>query len=128
MNCPGARIWITPPKAHISLQLLSTAGMLPTITVGTPGTHGPAGTGVHGIGVSTPSAAAVAAATAGLAMLEHIPKGITFTNGIVSMMFAIGVEPSTRLVGSTISDDGATPKEHWSIAPMQARMAMETPR
>ena len=45
-------------------ELLS-AGMPPIITVGEPGFQGPAGTGMHGIGVRTPSAAAVAAATCG---------------------------------------------------------------
>lgn len=36
-------------------------------TVGEPGTHGDAGTGIQGIGVSAPNAAAVALATVGLA-------------------------------------------------------------
>jgi len=117
---------MTPPKEHMSLQLLFTAGMFPTRIVGTPGTQGPAGTGVQGIGVNTPSAAAVAEATAGLAMLVHTPKGRMFTKGIVSMMFATGVEVSTRFVGSTTSDEGAAPKEHWSIAPIQARIDKDT--
>ncbi|GEN09700.1 hypothetical protein MFU01_47370 [Myxococcus fulvus] len=33
-------------------------------------------------------------------------------------MFAAGVGPITLLVGSTTSDEGATPKLHCSIAPM----------
>ena len=37
-------------------------------------TQGAAQTGVHGMGVNAPRAAAVAAATAGLAILEHMPK------------------------------------------------------
>ena len=45
-------------------------------------------TGMHGCGVSTPNAAAVAAATCGLAMLMHIPNGIMLTIGMWSMMFA----------------------------------------
>lgn len=44
------------------LELLS-AGAVQTITVGEPGTQGAAVTGRHGIGVNTPIAAAVAAAT-----------------------------------------------------------------
>lgn len=43
------------------LQLLLSAGILASITMGTPGIHGAAVTGMQGIGVSTPSAAAVAA-------------------------------------------------------------------
>jgi hypothetical protein len=59
-------------------------------------------------------------------MLVHTPKGMMFTKGIVSMMFATGVEVSTRFVGSTTSDEGAAPKEHWSIAPIQARIDKDT--
>ena len=43
--------------------------------------HGAAVAGRQGIGVRTPSAAAVAAATIGLAGLEHMPNGATFTIG-----------------------------------------------
>jgi hypothetical protein len=69
-------------------------------------------TGVHGIGVKTPKAAAVAAATAGFAGDEHIPKGRMFTNGLLSMMFASGVPVSVRFCGSTTNALGATPKLH----------------
>ncbi len=74
----------------------STAGKLPIKTVGTPGIQGAAVAGMQGIGVNAPSAAAVAAATAGFAMLLHIPNGSTLRNGTWSMMFAAGVEASTR--------------------------------
>ena len=94
------------------------AGMLPISTVGEPGTHGAAVTGVHGIGVNTPSAAAVAAATAGFAMLIHMPNGAMFTNGLLSMMFAAGgPDAVTRFTGSTVNTLGATPKVHVSAAP-----------
>ena len=63
MNWPGTEIEITPAQAHISLELLFSAGMLATSTVGDPGTQGAGITGTQGIGVSTPNAAAVAAAT-----------------------------------------------------------------
>ena len=46
-----------------------------------PGTHGAEVAGMHGMGVNTPIAAAVAAATAGFAGDMHMPNG---------MMFAIG--------------------------------------
>jgi hypothetical protein len=89
-------IEIDPPKAHTNLQPLSTAGRLSISTVGTPGTQGATGMGVQGMGVSTPRAAAVAAATAGFAKLVHMPKGNTFTNGALSMMFATGAGANTR--------------------------------
>jgi hypothetical protein len=41
-----------------------------------------------------------------------------FMNGLLSMMFAAGVVAITRFTGSTISDEGAIPKLHWSIAPI----------
>ncbi len=90
-----------PPQLHISLQLLLTAGMLPIRTVGEPGTQGAAVAGRHGMGVSTPSAAAVAAATMGLAIELHMPNGAMFTIGLLSMMLAAGVPVIVRLMGST---------------------------
>lgn len=60
---------MTPPNEHISLDELLSAGMLAIITVALPGVQGAAVIGVQGIGVSTPSAAAVADATAGFAKL-----------------------------------------------------------
>jgi len=80
--CPGLTIWITPAHRHISLQVLSSTGIPPLITVGTPGSQGAGVAGTQGIGVSTPSAAAVAAATVGLAMLLHMPKGGIFAIGM----------------------------------------------
>ena len=51
------------------------------VTVLEPGIHGPDVAGTHGIGVSTPSAAAVAVATVGFAGLRHSPKLGMFTMG-----------------------------------------------
>jgi hypothetical protein len=68
--------------------------------------------------VSTPNAAAVAAATAGLEGVVHIPKGGMLAIGLKSMMFAAGGPPVMVLfVGSTTREDGATPNEHIIIAP-----------
>ena len=78
---PGLEMEITPAYAHISFEVLLSAGLPPTSTVGEPGTQGAGITGMQGMGVSTPIAAAVADATVGLAIDEHIPKGMTFTNG-----------------------------------------------
>ena len=79
---PGLVIEIVPAKAHIHLLELFKAGKFAIITVGAPGAQGPGVTGVQGIGVKTPNAAAVAAATAGFAGDLHIPKGIIFTKGL----------------------------------------------
>lgn len=57
---------ITPPQLQNNLDPSFKAGILPIKTVGEPGVHGAAVTGIQGIGVNTPSAAAVAAATMGL--------------------------------------------------------------
>jgi hypothetical protein len=102
------------------LQSLVSAGMLPIKTVGDPGIQGAAVAGTQGMGVSTPRAAAVAAATVGLEGELHMPKGKMLTSGALSMMVAAGGPPaSTRFVGSTIKLLGATPKLHCIMAPMQ---------
>src|SRR5688500_10825662 len=81
VTCPGTTIWITPPHMHISFDVWFSTGKLEIITVGAPGTQGAGVTGMHGIGVSTPSAAAVAAATLGLARQVHAPNGMMLTIG-----------------------------------------------
>jgi hypothetical protein len=86
-------------------------------TVGEPGIHGAVVTGIQGIGVSTPIAAAVAAATVGFEGDWHMPKGIIFTKGLLSMILAIGMAVLTLFRGSTMKDPGANPKLHLSIAP-----------
>lgn len=113
---PGITIWITPPKAQAQVVPATKAGAPPICTVGEPPAQGVV-TGVHGIGVSTPSAALVAAATAGFAKLMHIAKGGMLTNGVASMIVAAGFPSTiTRLTGSTCIVAGATPNEHMSIA------------
>jgi len=73
---------MTPPHMHISVEVLSRVGIIASITVGAPGTHGATVMGMHGIGVSTPIAAAVAAATVGFDGEMHMPKGMMFTIGM----------------------------------------------
>lgn len=97
--------------------MLFTAGLPPTITVATPGAQGPAITGVHGCGVNTPHAAAVAALTAGFANDVHMAKGMTFTIGTLSIIFATGAPHITLLAGNTVSADGAVPKLHINCVP-----------
>jgi hypothetical protein len=109
---------ITPAQVHIKVLMLSSDGKLPSKTVGAPVTHGAGVTGMHGIGVNTPNAALVAAATVGLARLVHIPNGIMFTIGIWSIMLASGtLFVMTRFCGSTTSELGASPNVHIIIAP-----------
>ena len=74
--------------------------------------------GMHGAGVGTPKAAAVAAITIGLEGLVHIPKGIMLTIGLLSIILAIGVEVSTLFWGKTLSADGARPKLQAKLAPV----------
>jgi hypothetical protein len=116
---------MTPPQAHINLQLLSNAGILPSITVGAPGIQGAGVTGMQGIGVSTPNAAAVAAATVGFANEVHIPNGKILTMGLLSIIFAAGMLlVRVRLAGKTVNTLGATPKLHIKVAPIQTWIAI----
>src|SRR5690242_955806 len=109
---------ITPAHMHMHLDVLSSAGWLPIITVGAPGTQGAVVAGMQGIGVSTPKAAAVAAATVGLAGDMHMPKGMMLTIGMWSMMFAAGTPPHwVRLIGRTCKALGAMPIVHIRLAP-----------
>ena len=75
--------------------------------------------GIQGIGVSTPIAAEVAATTVGLAIDEHIPKGMMFTIGVKSMMFPLCILLRKHVrEGVAMNDDGAMPKVHVIIAPV----------
>jgi len=114
-------------QLHISLDELFNAGMLPINTVGAPTIQGAVVTGMHGIGVNTPNAAAVAAATIGLDGLLHMPNGGMLTIGLLSMMFAAGVPVSIRFAGNTTRLLGATPKLHCIIAPMHTCIPMRLP-
>src|SRR5882724_3461879 len=102
---------------HMQVQVLLRAGMPPIMQVAEPGIHGAVVAGMQGMGVNTPSAAAVAEATTGLAMDMHMPKVGMFVIGMWSMMLAAGVVAMVLLVGSTTRADGATPNEHIIIAP-----------
>jgi hypothetical protein len=98
--------------------------MLAINTVGDPGAHGAGIIGTQGIGVKTPNAAAVAAATVGFAAELHTPNGGTLTIGAESIMLAAGVPVNVRLAGSTTSDDGAAPKLHCIVAPIHTCIAI----
>lgn len=116
---------ITPPQVHIRVDVLFNAGILAIITVGEPGVQGAAVTGIQGMGVNTPKAAAVAEATVGLANDMHMAKGMMLTIGMLSMMLASGIfEDITRFVGSTTNEEGAVPNEHIRLAPIQTCCGM----
>lgn len=66
---------------HMHLLELFNAGINPICTFAEPGVHGAAIAGMHGCGVRTPAAAAVAAATCGLDGELHIPKPEIFIIG-----------------------------------------------
>ena len=108
---------MTPPQLHMQVHVLFKAGMLPILQVAEPGFQGEAVTGTQGIGVKTPSAAAVAEATAGLAIDEHIPKVGMFFIGTKSIIFAAGAVALTLFSGVTRSAAGATPNVHVIAAP-----------
>lgn len=112
---------MTPPQLQMSLLSLVSAGKFPMRTVGFPMIHGARVTGTHGMGVKTPSLAAVAAITVGLAGELHAPKGNMLTIGLLSMIVAAGSIPSTLFRGRTTRDDGAAPNEHCSMAPAVTR-------
>jgi hypothetical protein len=97
--------------------------MLPINTVGEPGAQGETVLGIQGMGVKTPIAAAVAAATCGLAREVHIPKGNILTMGLLSIMVAAGwFEVSTLLVGNTMNVLGAAPNVHINVAPLHTHI------
>ncbi len=63
-----------PSQLHRQVEVDVRTGQFPIVTVGDPGIQGAEVTGIHGCGVNTPMAAAVALATIGFVMLLHIPK------------------------------------------------------
>lgn len=117
--------WITPPQLHMHLQVMLSAGTLAIMTVGEPGIHGAIVIGMQGIGVSTPNAAVVAAATMGLAMDMHMTNGGMLAIGLWSMMVPAGGPPAI-VVGAcnALNTLGATPNEHIIMVPVFAMGGM----
>lgn len=105
---------MTPPHVHIRIDELLSAGKLFTKTVGEPGVHGAAVTGIHGAGIVPPT-------VDGLAGHIHEPNGRMFAIGLLSMILAIGILVIT-VPGGFIRVDGATPKAHLTIAPAQTHI------
>ena len=109
---------------QVQVEELFNAGMLPSMTVAEPGAQGATVAGIHGMGVRTPRAAAVAAATVGLAMDMHMPKVGMFTIGLLSMILAAGAPTFVRLSGRTVSALGAAPKLHIIIEPVVTKIGI----
>ena len=108
-----------PPNAQVSLQLLFSAGFPAIRTFELPGDQGAGVTGVHGAGVFTPRAAAVAAITAGLLVELHIPNGAIFAPITLSIIVAAGMFVAITLAtGGTLRGTGAIPIEHFNSAPV----------
>lgn len=86
-----------------------------------PGVHGDVVTGTQGAGLNTPSLAAVAAATAGLDIVPHIPNVGMLTIGANAWMLAAGVSQVTGVpMGTTASGTGTggIANEQVIIAPL----------
>jgi len=117
-----------PVHAQLHVELTVSAFFSRIITTVDPWDHGAVTTGMQGIGVRTPCAAAVALATCGFACVVHIPNGAMFTDGWKSVTVAIGFSsPSVRSVGSTESDDGDVPWLHRSVAPWTTSFGICSP-
>jgi uracil phosphoribosyltransferase len=106
---------------HIQTSPELTTGPVGNTTVGFTGTHGETTIGTHGIGVRTPSFAAVAAATVGLDGVLHIPKVMIFIIGIKSEIETTGIpQAKTGVFGIIVNEEEATPNEHLHNAPQTA--------
>ncbi len=116
MAC-GVTIVISPFQAHMHFDAASSAGCPRTRWVGMPGLQGMV-TGTHGMGVSVPIAAAVAAATVGFVWDLHIPNGRMLVIGAQSMMLAAGMTEAVTVGATTIKVEGARPWEHVSVEPL----------
>ncbi|BAY54565.1 response regulator receiver sensor signal transduction histidine kinase [Leptolyngbya boryana NIES-2135] len=77
-----------PPNAQLQIAVFGRAGILPIFTLIAPGDQGLTIAGIQGMGVRTPKAAAVAAATAGFAIELHMANGKIFAIGILSKIVA----------------------------------------
>lgn len=93
--CSGVTMEIVPPHMHWHVDVTSTQGRPPIWADTEPAVHGAPVAGMHGWGVSTPSAAAVAVDTCGLPGLMHMPKVGMLVSGMVSAIVATGAVADT---------------------------------
>jgi hypothetical protein len=101
---------IVPFQAQLHVESSVRAFTSPRVTSDEPGDHGAVTTGRHGIGVSVPEAAVVAAATWGFAWVLHIPNGAMFTIGTLSITVLTGWSSTAEpFAGGTEKDEGDVP-------------------
>jgi hypothetical protein len=106
----GLVISIEPVHTQVHFELLVRAAASSTNAVSAPGDQGAGMRGMQGIGVKTPMAAAVAAATSGFAGLWHWPKTAMLTIGRRSFTEATGSSAPTALTsGNTVRDAAEVP-------------------
>ena len=120
--CPGALTVITPPHEHEHCDESSRAATPPIVASDDPGVHG-LSTGTHGCGVSVPEAAAVAAATCGLASDVQSANGGTLLGATSVTTPAAAVADTSAPEAAKV--DGAVPNEHCSVAPVHTWLGME---
>jgi len=106
---PAEPTVITPAHEHEHCDESSSAGVSPIVTSDDPGVHG-LRTGMHGCGVSVPSAAVVADATCGLAIDMQTPNGGTLLGETSVMTPAAAVALTSVPVALKV--DGELPNEH----------------
>lgn len=107
------------PLEHMQVAPVHRHGVPPISTLGLIGVHVPAITGMQGCGVNTPNAAAVAAATIGLARELHIANDVILTIGITSRIVPAGFDvPSTVGAEVALNVPGALPNGQESCAPV----------
>src|SRR5947209_3101617 len=119
---------MVPCHAHWQVAVWSNAGTPQTVT-GAGGSHGSEVAGTHGAGVNTPSAAVVAACTAGLTGELHIPNVMMFVSGTKSVTTARGASGGDAVAtcggpGVRASSEGLAPISHASCAPLATRIAI----
>ncbi len=105
------------------LDELLSAGALRKVTVGDPGAHATV-TGRQGVGVSTPLAADVADAVAGLVNDEHIPNVGILVVGMASLILAAVILLAVTPGIVTAKTAGAAPNEHCIAAVCATSCAM----
>jgi hypothetical protein len=123
---PAELTVIEPAQPHEHCDESSRAATPPMVTDEDPGLHGPTTRGTHGCGVSTPIAADVAEATAGLEREVHIPKGGMLA-AVVSVTTPTG-EPVVTSVPVAANEEGVVPIEHAISAPVQTMSAISGKR
>lgn len=107
---------IVPPNEHFKLLMAFTAGKPERFTVVLVPDHGGMNWGKHGIGVSVPIAADVAAETVGFAVDVHIPK-VGKTEKVALESFKAGAF-DVMIVGRPIATtQGASPLSHMHVEP-----------